>query len=274
MEVYINDSHVVTEQPREENFVMHTHNYFEIFCFLSGDADYSVEGYRYRMQRGDLLLSRKNEAHHIMVKSDARYERMYVHFDIPDIALLDPEYRLLVPFLDRPLGKFNQYKASLFPDQRWIYYLDKLCDSADDHCKLYYLLVLLNELAECFETVKTSGPPSETDRAMAVMRYINKHLGEELSLGFLADHFNLSKTHLNEIFKQSAGTTVWKYIVVKRLVAARERILVGEAPTKVYSECGFQDYTTFFRAYKQHFGVSPKCDMLESVSETGRCFRI
>ena len=92
------------------------------------------------------------------------------------------------------------------------------------------------------------------------MGYINRHLTEELSLSMLAERFNISKSYLNELFRKSAGTTVWNYIVVKRLFTARERIMAGETPTSVFADCGFQDYTTFYRAYKQHFGISPRED--------------
>lgn len=248
------------EQPQPAYFSMHTHNHYEVFCFLSGDADYLVEGNRYRLQRGDLMLMCKSEAHHLQLRSQARYERMYVHFDEACLRDLDPEGWLLSTFHDRPLGRYNQYKASLFPDRHWRYYLEKICGYGNPYRKRYYLVVLLNELAECFETVKIQAQGPLPDRAAEVMNYINRHLAEELSLSVLTERFNISKTYLNELFKQSAGTTVWHYIVVKRLFTARERILAGESPTRVFLDCGFQDYTTFYRAYKQHFGYSPGAD--------------
>ena len=253
-------NHLISETPKDEDFYMHAHSYLEIFCLLSGDIDYSVEGYRYPMQPGDLAITRKNEAHHVVLRSHAKFERMYVQFEIPTIGELDPNGKLYVPFLERPLGKCNLYKASLFPEQRWAYYLEKICAYEEEYDRLYYLLIVLKELEECFDTVVADKQVQETDRVAAVMKYINKHISEEMTLGMLAERFQLSTTHLNKLFKESAGTTVWQYIIAKRLITARERILAGAAPTKVYQNCGFQDYTTFYRAYKQHFGISPKSD--------------
>ena len=136
--------------------------------------------------------------------------------------------------------------------------------------KLCYLLPLLNDLADCFETVKNSGAHVEKDRAAAVIKYINRHLSDDLSLKSLAERFYLSKTHLNRLFKQSTGTTVWDYIIVKRLFLARKLINAGESPSIVYTQCGFQDYTTFYRAYKQHFGVCPKCDAPRFRTNSGK----
>ena len=267
MDFYINNIHNSTENPTQGDYPMHIHNdSHEIYCFLSGDASYSVEGNHYHLEHGDLMLMRKGEVHHLMLKSNVRYERMVVNFDISSPSDLDPSGKLLAAFNERSLGKFNHYRASLFPDNQWLYYLNKICSYEDPQQKLCYLLPLLNDLADCFHTVKSSDSHSEKDRAASVIKYINHHLRDDLSLDALSAHFYLSKTHLNRIFKQSTGTTVWEYITVKRLFMARELISAGESPTKVYPQCGFQDYTTFYRAYKQHFGVSPKGDHIKNKS--------
>lgn len=267
MDLLIRNQHSCTENPMSRDYPMHIHNdSYEIFCFISGDAGYSVEGNRYQLEHGDLMLMRKGEVHHLILKSDSKYERMVVNFDLP--ADLDPTGKLLAPFNERGLGKFNHYRATLFPENQWLSYVQKMQSYNDPQMKLCYLLPLLSDLADCFEVLKNSGYRAEKDRSSAVIKYINSHLSDELSLEFLSEHFYLSKTHLNRIFKQSTGTTVWEYIIVKRLFMARELIGAGESPTKVYPQCGFQDYTTFYRAYKQHFGVSPKNDIPRGKSIT------
>ena len=271
MDFLIETRHTCTENPIQGDFPMHIHNdSHEIYCFLSGDAGYSVEGNRYQLAHGDLMLMRKGEVHHLMLNSDVRYERMVVNFDLSSPSELDPDGRLLAAFNDRSLGKYNHYLASLFPDNQWLYYIQKMEGCPTPQQKLCYLLPLLNDLADCFETVKNSDAHVEKDRAAAVIKYINRHLSDDLSLISLAERFYLSKTHLNRLFKQSTGTTVWDYIIVKRLFLARKLINAGESPSKVYSQCGFQDYTTFYRAYKQHFGVCPKCDAPRFRTNSGK----
>lgn len=50
---------------------------------------------------------------------------------------------------------------------------------------------------------------------------------------------------------------MWEYILIKRLFAARERILAGESVYTAAANCGFQDYSAFYRAYVARFQVSP-----------------
>ncbi len=254
---------------------MHIHSdSHEILYFVSGSAGYYVEGRRYPLEHGDLMLMRKGEAHHLILNTNAAYERFILNFDIPALSEWDADKQLMAPFLERSLGKFNHYPAALFPDNHWRFYLEKIQKSTGDFSKMCYLLPLLEEISQCFDILKNADSLATKDRCSPIVKYINHHLEDDLSLSFLAEHFYLSKTHLNRIFRQSTGTTVWNYITVKRLFLARERINAGVSPTKVYSSCGFQDYNTFYRAYRQYFGVSPKQDTgyidphLESVYQS------
>ena len=52
--------------------------------------------------------------------------------------------------------------------------------------------------------------------------------------------------------------SVHQYIVKKRIAACREAILSGEKISEVYEMFGFTDYSSFFRAFKKEYGMSPK----------------
>ena len=250
--------HSCTEHPVLRTEQMHSHSVYEIFFLIAGDTDYCVEGSRYHLAPGDIMLMRKGEVHIFQLRSAARYERYCINFDIT--SLLDDigAPQLLTTFNDRPLGKYNHYRADLFPDNHWQEYMEKICRTEDKEKRLCYLLPLLCDLADCSETVRSEQTIAEKDRAAPIIKFINTNLAGELSLDVLAERFYISKAHLNRIFKQATGTTAWEYITVKRLFLAKEMIDSGKQPGDVYQQCGFRDYTTFFRSYKQHFGVSPK----------------
>ena len=92
------------------------------------------------------------------------------------------------------------------------------------------------------------------------INYINNHLFEDLSLDNISETFYISKTHLTRKFKKYTGSTVWDYILTKRLLYAKELLKNGEKPTDVYVDCGFNDYCSFYRAYKLKFNLPPKDD--------------
>lgn len=251
------------EDPSATTFRMHAHDSYEIFYFLSGDAFYYVEGTPYNLRPGDIMLMRKSESHVLSLRSNAPYERIVVNFDV-SVSSTGELSKLLRVFNDRPLGAFNHYSAALFPTNHWLYYLTKICEyNGETEYQISFLLPLLAELSECFDSVKKLKQVEEPDQITSIIGYINHNITEELSLASLCSLFYMSQAHMNRIFKKSTGSTVWNYIVIKRLLLAREMLSAGKTPTEVYTFCGFQDYTTFFRAYKKHFGISPKKDQCQ-----------
>ncbi len=237
---------------------MHSHNTYEIYLFLNGDVDYQVEGTRFHLEPGDLVLLRKGEVHIPRILSSATYERMHINFDINEHSQFGA---LLSPFNNRPLGHFNHYSASLFPQNRWKEYIEKICDVDDNLQKICYLLPLLSDLKEAQNIVQAVPNVEARDVISEIVRFINQNLSAPLSLELLSEQFYLSKVHLNRLFRQAMGTTIWEYITLKRLYIAKEMLDHEHRPTEIYADCGFRDYTTFFRAYKKHFGASPSAHM-------------
>ena len=88
--------------------------------------------------------------------------------------------------------------------------------------------------------------------------YINNHLSEDLSLDKLASFFYSSKYHISHVFKDNMGISIHQYIIKKRLHASKNGILSGIPFTELYHQYGFSDYTSFYRAFKKEFGLSPK----------------
>ena len=78
----------------------------------------------------------------------------------------------------------------------------------------------------------------------------------------------ITKSHLHHLFSKHLQLTPAKYITQKRLMLARRKLRRGEKPTAVFSDCGFEDYATFFRNYKRHFGYSPAEESKAVINRT------
>ncbi len=249
--------HSLDQHPNPNEFYMHTHENFEIYYFISGNAHYTIEGNKYSLQKGDVLITRNSEAHRLNINSDdVPYERISIHFN-PHILDGWDVSPLLSPFTDRPLGRNNKFSASDFRDDSYALYINKAVQD-DKNRNISFFSLLSNLFAFLVELNYASQNQSKhhTDEippsiALLMIEYINLHLFEDITIQSVASHFYISHVYANRLFKAATGTTIWNYIIKKRLLHAREAIKNGRSIQNVYAQCGYQDYASFYRAYRK-----------------------
>lgn len=253
-------SHTLTEQPDPSSFHMHTHANAELYYFVKGRGVFRIEGSEYPLESGDLLVMQPTESHLIVPNPKYPYERKNLHFNAEVLRCIDPNCQLLSSILSRKPGKHNVFKAGDFLGGSCEHYFDAMMSTiGDPRVNIFAgLIPLLNEMHQ-IHLRRCEEDESDIDTVeYRVIRYINKNLTRPISLDDICDTFYLSKTQLCRLFKDATGTTVWKYITTKRLVRARQLIEAGENPTHIYaSQCGFSNYSSFYRAYVKHFGCAP-----------------
>ncbi len=256
--------YAVDEAPDDRSFAMHVHERCEIYCFVSGSAEYLVEGARYPLKSGSLLIMRPAEAHRARILGKEKYERYAVNFSFAAADILDPRRILMRPFLDRPLGRGNLYSARelggeatrLFEEMRGCG--DEYERQLEISTRLFMLLEMIHK-AYLRRVTDGYAPPAELSELLVA--YVNDHLFDKLSVSLLAERFYLSTSQIGRIFRRATGASPWEYITIKRLTAAREKIHCGEPAGSAAESSGFEDYSSFYRAYVKRFGCSPKEDM-------------
>ncbi len=245
--------------PDEKMYKMHTHLSCEVYYFMSGKGVFHVEGTRYPLEVGDILIMNDTESHYIELDPGVKYERCAFNFKKNFIKLIDKNGGLLEPFENRQSGEFNLYRGCNFRSGLYLQLLENMISETDDREMQITVNAygLLNEIRGAFR--ETIGKESEVGEAdiNRIVRYIMDNLETPLSLDSICNQFYISKTQLCRSFKKSMGSSVWNYITIKRLIKAKTMIDAGGLPTKIFSECGFSDYSGFFKAYKKHFGYPP-----------------
>jgi AraC-like DNA-binding protein len=262
--------HSINKNPSPESFKMHAHDMCEILYFLSGSGTYMVEGSEYPIEPGSMMLMRPSETHKTQIQRDCTYERIAIHFSPEIVKPVDPEGKLITAFKNRPLGQQNLYQRSSFRSgfvRECLYAMKS--DKDDDYNRRLsittHLLPILSEIKIAFAAIQNemdTNPYQDISREL--VNYINYNLmSAELSLDTLSQHFLISKCHLNRIFKKVTGSTVWDYILIKRMMIARQMIKSGKPASEVCQACGFKDYSAFYRLYKKRFNVTPQQDKAE-----------
>ncbi|WP_416388659.1 helix-turn-helix domain-containing protein [Lacrimispora sphenoides] len=67
----------------------------------------------------------------------------------------------------------------------------------------------------------------------------------------------MSRSRLSHLFKEYTGTSLWNYIITRRIQYARTLLLKGTSITATCYECGFRDYAHFVKVFTRINGISP-----------------
>ena len=244
------------------NIDYHYHEFCKLLMLRSGSGGYTVEGHRYSLETGDIVLIGKHCVHRPEFEHGLLYERVIIY--------ISPEFLQQQSTPDCPLEEiFNGANGHVLhlntPDALWSI-SDRLEKelAEDKYGRIIVsnglLLRLLIEIARNMQDPNAafSTPIAPTDsRILEILRYIDAHLTEDLSIDILAEEFYISKYHMMRLFKQETGRSIHDYLQERRLLHARDLIRQGVSATDSCFQSGFRSYSSFTRAYAKHFGTTP-----------------
>ncbi len=139
-------------------------------------------------------------------------------------------------------------------------YYEKNKETIDN---VYYEKLLRFIVAELYinlSTIKKTEPNAQNSQAnpflARVVSYINSHL-QTVSVKNLATNFKVSTTYIYKVLKKTLGVSPKEYITNKRLSYAKYLIENGETAWNTAFQCGYNDYSSFYRAYHKFFNATP-----------------
>jgi len=96
--------------------------------------------------------------------------------------------------------------------------------------------------------------PEDYETSRKVISYIEKNLGEKLTLDLIAKEVCLSKWECSRRFKRIAGESVWSYLISARMAKAVELLLYSrKSVERIGFEVGFPNVNLFIRQFKKEF---------------------
>lgn len=120
-------------------------------------------------------------------------------------------------------------------------------------------------LAYLTERVRASlggpvAPPSRvaaSDQAEQLRAFLDAHVFEPVTIGSAAAAIGATPTQLARSFSTVFGIAPHAYVLGRRVEAARDRILGGQALADVAAEIGFYDQAHLSRRFRQFLGTTP-----------------
>lgn len=250
------------KEPRPNGVEVHHHDFYEVYYLLNGSIDYWVDGRIIHMEPGDILLINPQELHRPLLTPETKvYERIvlwinkgYLEQISGDISRCFDQSlpnRICPADRDRPVMKARMHELVRE------FYSKEYGSQLSATGLFLQLMVQLNRLA-----LRTEKADREDKQLSPLVRktmdHIREHISSPLSLEEIAGALYVSKYHLSHAFSREVGVSLYRYIMLRRLLLARQLLLTGQSAGQVSLNCGFSDYASFYRAFKAEYGISPR----------------
>ncbi|MBO5352097.1 MAG: helix-turn-helix domain-containing protein [Lachnospiraceae bacterium] len=257
---YYEDSHI----SRMKN---HTHDYYEFYFFLGGTVSIEINNISYELKPGDMILIPPFVKHHVTLRKEELPYKRIIFWITQDycsqLMKFSADYGYLIQHVQATgqyiyhydVISFNTIKAKIFQILEEIHF-DRFGKEAKISLCISDLLLHINRTI--YDQEHPATPKEEQSLYQNLIAFIERHLEEDLSLERLSNEFFVSKYHVAHIFKENLGLSVHQYITKKRLEQCKDSILSNTDIMEASLKCGFRDYSSFYRAFKKEYGMSPK----------------
>ena len=244
----------------------HFHDFDKLVILLAGRVDYTVEGVTYAMLPWDVLLVKHHTIHRAIIDREVPYERviLYLSSGYLERSLGAGELMGCFDAADRrgshslrPLRAERERLAAALERLETAMADGDFGASALRDARLIELLVLVNRLARREGENGGEDTRAYDPKIARALDYISGNLGRDMSVDEIAEYAYLSKYYFMRLFKAQTGATVHAYVRQRRLLNAARLIRDGVPVSKAAEDSGFRDYSTFYRAFRDSFGVSP-----------------
>lgn len=242
--------------------VTHSHPYHEYIFMVSGKALYHVDGSRYELHPGELMLIPPGTVHTGFYDT---YDRLIIQMD-------DAFWRETLQAVPSPGTEMT------LPDKMMIFHegpvhkwgvrslIERAAVAAgiqnDYEKELMYRSILL-ELTLIIRQIIVEdgvGRPSATSPLVAlVTTYLQQHYREpDLTVSSLAKYAYVSREHLSRVFKDYTMQSVYSYLTELRMQSCRRDMEAGKRILDACLENSFSDYSSFLKSFRKRYGISPQ----------------
>lgn len=253
-----------------EPFHSHTHDFIELEIVVDGTADHIVEGKKYQIKKGDVLVLLPGYVHELQNVNELVIYNF--KFNLDKLILLDTDIEKLsgfqTLFLYQPMNHYyNEYHSYMYLDDSSLNEAILLCDLVlaewNNRKEGYkwviksYFLALITYLSRNFSP-NTSSSSYKAQDIIKTVSFIHENLNNKITLSQLSSMACLSERQYCRVFKEIYGVSPIDYVISCRLTLACKMMKNTKLSIQQISiACGFGDKVSFSRLFKNRFLITP-----------------
>lgn len=243
---------------------LHSHSFYEILYTRSGTIQYLLGNERYSLKQGDIVFVPPGLSHRPLITEPLT--EPYCRY----VMWLSAEYVEQVRSIasDKNISHANGKVLRTFGTSMGEILHEHFRKAAEENSQkatgwqsaLYAeALLTLVHLYRAFNDIRVRTPATEKQELLDdVLAYIKGSLSDKITLKDTSRKFLVSESTISQLFRKRLGISFYHCVTQHRLIAAKNLIMDGEPPGSIYSNVGFADYSSFYRAFKQEYGMSPR----------------
>lgn len=250
-----------------ERVAMHWHPECELLTVTLGQAVFHLNGESYQIQQGDLVIIQPDQLHAMTAPVGQPFGFFAVVFDPVFLQSAVPD-QIQQAYLNNPLqvpvvlpkitsNKLTRALYQQLMNIRALYYQQPAAYMLQIKGYLFLAWATLAQLAARSQT-KTLTNGVAVDETKAVIAYIQAHYSQPLTLTLLADHFNLSKSHLCRLFKKTTKMALTDYINATRISHSTQLLQqTDQAVGVIAGLVGFNNISYFNKIFQRRMHLTP-----------------
>lgn len=244
----------------------HFHNYYELYFFIRGNVLLEINDGSFRLLPRDLVLIPPKTRHRLTVlDQEMPYQRFIFWISASfykDLMRRSGDFCYL--FQKEENGQQSVFHLDVLSfnsiQTRIISLLEEMHTDRFGHeimVSSYVNQLIMTLSRMVYEKKHPERGGREQSLYQNILGYIETHVTENVSLTQLAKTFFVSKYYISHLFKEQMGLSLHQYLLKKRLSLSKAFLISGFEMQTLPENCGFHDYSTFYRAFRKEFGISP-----------------
>lgn len=229
------------------------HSNLELIYCSDGIVKTFSDEREYTLYKGDILVVNPDSFHGTFEYHNCEYYVLMIDPEFSHSNGIYPEDQRLTEYIS------NDLTSKLF---------ENIIHSFKDNSPLRIPTIrmsVLNMLIHLYSNYTLGKAPKSyllgKNRIKDVIKYINEHYREKLTIERIANNIGISPSYLSHEFAKFTGHSIIEHINILRCQQAQKLIRGGTTVSESALESGFENLSYFTRTYKKYLNKLPSDDL-------------
>ncbi|QLE01836.1 AraC family transcriptional regulator [Galbibacter sp. BG1] len=260
----------------------HGHNYFQIIYMKEGEGNITINGVDVAYKKKSIFLMAPEDIYAL----HPLMETSYTSIKFTEILFSNksklPDRHYWLQQIEHILHHPNLMPSDCISieedrDRLWRIH-DFIVEEYKAKNEFYWSIIsngvtttisiIARNIIKRYTPNKEIDPSVNLKRTDQILSYIrtNVYDPELMKIENLANQFNMSQANIVNLFKKETGESIRQYIINYKLMLTKYRLRnTNYTISEIGYELGFTDESHLTKAFKKHFGKTPKQYRLESI---------